>query len=71
MDGGLVIFIIVMTALVGLTWYVWKHKRGVLARGIGAAGARYNELTGQGTLPTITAPISQPPIRGDDTDTDR
>lgn len=38
----------------GCLWYVWRHRTGTLARGIAAAGARYNELNGQGVPPQIS-----------------
>ena len=39
-------------------WYIWSHRTGTLARGIGAAGARYNELYGQGRPPRIPPPAA-------------
>ena len=53
----------------GLLWYVWKNRTGRLARGIGAAGTKYNELYGQGGPPQMPPP---PALieRRHDTDTD-
>lgn len=42
--------------VVGLLGYVWKHRTGTIARGIGAAGAKYNELYGQGAPPQLPPP---------------
>ena len=41
-----------------LLWYIWKHRTGAMARGVGAAGARYNELYGQGRPPQIPPPAA-------------
>ena len=41
-----------------LLWFIWRHRTGILARGVGAAGARYNELYGQGGPPQIPPPSS-------------
>ncbi|MEO5834509.1 MAG: hypothetical protein ABIR83_14215 [Nakamurella sp.] len=53
---GLIIFIVAMVAVAGALGFVWRHRTGKLAPGIGAAGAAYNEFNGQGALPTILAP---------------
>ena len=45
---GLVIFLVVMAVVVGALWYLFKNRRGAAARGIGAAGSRYNEFYGFG-----------------------
>lgn len=37
----------------GLLRYVWRHRSGTIARGLGAAGARHNELYGQGRPPEM------------------
>ncbi|ACV76569.1 hypothetical protein [Nakamurella multipartita] len=49
--------LIVLAALllvVGLLWYLWRHRTGSLARGIAAAGATYNEFNGQGRPPEMS-----------------
>lgn len=56
MDFGLVIFVVVIAAVVGLIWYVWRHRRGVVARGVGSAGSSYNEFYGQGRPPQVPFP---------------
>lgn len=45
-------------AVICLLWYVWSHRAGALARGVGAAGARYSELYGQGRPPSISPPAA-------------
>jgi hypothetical protein len=40
-----------MLAVFGVLADIWKHRTGKLARGIGAAGAEYNDLYGQGGPP--------------------
>ena len=48
MDTGLLVFLGVIVSVIALIRYVWTHRDGALARGISAAGGRYNELNGQG-----------------------
>ncbi len=55
MDGGLVLFVLIMAAVVLVIALLWRHRRSALARGIGAAGAAYNEFHGQGRPPVIAA----------------
>lgn len=57
-----------MLGVVGLLGYVWKHRTGVMARGIGAAGAKYNELYGQGGPPQIPPPAAHRLVERDDGD---
>jgi hypothetical protein len=56
MDSGLAIFLLVMAAVIGLIWVAWRHRRGALARGIGSAGAAYNDHYGQGRPPQVPLP---------------
>lgn len=58
--------ILVMAAVIGLIWYAWTHRNGALARSIGSAGVRYNELYGQGSPPKTPWPTSQSPIELDE-----
>ncbi len=49
--------LVVIAGLLGagaLIAYVWTHRTGRLARGIGSAGATYNELYGQGAPPPVS-----------------
>ena len=66
MDGGLVLFLLVMAGVVVALAMLWKHRQGRIARGIGAAGAAYNEFNGQGRPPVIA-----PPGPAEDTRPDR
>ena len=45
--------------VIGLLGYVWSHRTGTVARAIGAAGAEYNELYGQGRPPQIPPPAAR------------
>lgn len=45
---GMWIVILVVICMAGLLWLAWRYRTGVVARGIGAAGARYNEFSGLG-----------------------
>lgn len=54
MDGF--VLVAVLFCVAGALWYVWKHRTGRAARAIGAAGARYNELNGQGGPPRMLPP---------------
>ena len=56
MTGAIVIVGILV--VICLLWYIWSHQTGALARGVGAAGARYNELYGQGQPPLIPPPAA-------------
>ena len=53
---GQIIIIAVILGVVSLFYYLWKHRAGRLARGIGAAGSEYNMLYGQGAAPEIPPP---------------
>lgn len=56
-----------MIGAFGCLWYVWRHRIGRLARGVAAAGARYNELNGQGVPPQISpAPLT--PVEAENVD---
>jgi hypothetical protein len=59
MQTELAIFLLVIAAVIGLICYAWKRRRSALARGIGAAGASYNELCGQGQPPRVPPPPEQ------------
>jgi len=55
---GPVVILAVLFAVVLLIGYVWKHKSGTVARSVGAAGAKYNHLYGQGAPPEIPRPAA-------------
>jgi hypothetical protein len=60
--------LIVVAALVGvvaLLLFVWRHQTGTAARGIAAAGIRYNEIHGQGRPPEMPSVSSQTTAEGD------
>jgi len=54
-----------LLGVMGLLWYVWRHRAGTAARGIGAAGSRYNELYGQGRPLEMPSAASQTTAEGD------
>ncbi|RIJ77572.1 hypothetical protein D1871_06270 [Nakamurella silvestris] len=54
-----VIFVVVLAAIGGLLGYIWTHRSGRLARGIGSAGASYNEFYGQGRPPEVVRPAEE------------
>ena len=64
---GVVVMVGVLV-VVGVLWYVWRHRSGVLAKGVGAAGARYNELYGQGGPPRIQPPAGYGSAEFNDSD---
>jgi len=51
--------ILVLVAVVAVLTYAWKHRTGRLARGVGSAGAAYNELYGQGRPPEVIRPTAE------------
>lgn len=64
------IIVVVLCGVAGCLWYLWRHKTGTAARGIAAAGVRYNELNGQGRPPEISSTASHPSTDGNDVDPD-
>ncbi len=67
---GLVVAAAIL-GVVGLLAYVWKHRTGTVARGIGATGVKYNELYGQGRPPQIPPPAAQRSLGRNDSDSGR
>jgi hypothetical protein len=66
-----VVLIAGVVLVVGLLWYVWRHRTGKLARGVGAAGVRYNELYGQGGPPQIVPPAAHGTLAPDEGDSSK
>lgn len=59
------IMIAALLSVMGLLLYVWRHRTGAAARGIAAAGIKYNELYGQGRPPEIPSAASHTTAEGD------
>ncbi|MEP6562087.1 MAG: hypothetical protein ABJD68_13555 [Nakamurella sp.] len=55
---GQVVIVAIILGVVVLLYYLWKHREGPAARGLGAAGAEYNVLYGQGAPPEIPPPAA-------------
>ncbi len=64
MMTGLIVIAALLSVL-GLLLYAWRHRTGAAARGIAAAGLKYNELYGQGRTPEIPSAASQTTAEGD------
>lgn len=64
MMTGLIV-IAALLSVMGLLWYIWRHRTGAAARGIAAAGIRYNELSGQGRPPEMPSVASHTTAEGD------
>lgn len=57
MPGVVAVLIIVAVVLLigGLVWLAWAHRSGAVARGVAAAGTRYNGFFGLGAGPNAPA----------------
>lgn len=60
MAGWLVVLVAaaVVAALIALAVFMWTHRAGRLARGIGAAADQYNRFVGMGEASRASPPTT-------------